>query len=654
MDNNERLSEGWSRKVTAQGRTFFVNHTTKTTHWELPAADDGAAVAAEEMSPQNDVASIDANAAFASAANHLSSAFQGFLPSVRELKETVDTFASSVSHEIGKSEVFQEIREKNAPLAAFLGQGTSVEHDEEADLEREAAVYRHRTPIGKLAVTLHGAVGLCAESPYVKARCEGQLLTSVPERHGSLDSSSFSFEVYGLGGDLYLTILDRTNWGKAGFGDAALGRVVVPLSSLLTPFFGLAPPEKVWVELRPMHLESLMGTDPKKYYEVVDATLGTGLARPEHTLGFLELELVLTLEEPLLPSYWERPPHPTRVPDPCFSPGVCMVRHIVRLQEVSRVPGEALRAFLQGGVKVQAGLVLLAAYVCFVAPLWQYPLLLAGIACGLGIVLRQHRLASAVLDGPVSLWEDQIEDLGRSRIEQTNKLLDDLAGIQRSVDVLASTCETSINLLDWSDPAVTLVGAGFLGLAAIVASGLLFYLAELVHYFGLAVFVGTRLVIFLVVVWAVAIKKGSHPATMASSGRHVGELASSSATATAAAAASMGDVSGIRSAAVGEGGEATVKNKEEKGGWSRPIVALCNLATRIPDRMEMAHRRIAAEQVVPHSTVRRFIREAPEATPRSRRGAGLEGEGEGEGAPSPQRTAAGQLRQRGPGRRSVG
>ena len=56
-----------------------------------------------------------------------------------------------------------------------------------------------------------------------------------------------------------------------------------------------------------MHQEGLMTTDPSKYYEVVDQTVGTGLTRPERPLGFVEVELALLLSAPPLGSYLEWP-----------------------------------------------------------------------------------------------------------------------------------------------------------------------------------------------------------------------------------------------------------------------------------------------------------------------------------------------------------
>ena len=34
--NMESLPEGWEERRTPSGRTYFVNHVSKTTHWERP------------------------------------------------------------------------------------------------------------------------------------------------------------------------------------------------------------------------------------------------------------------------------------------------------------------------------------------------------------------------------------------------------------------------------------------------------------------------------------------------------------------------------------------------------------------------------------------------------------------------------------------
>ena len=36
VEENNALPNGWEEKINARGRTFYVNHTTRTTHWERP------------------------------------------------------------------------------------------------------------------------------------------------------------------------------------------------------------------------------------------------------------------------------------------------------------------------------------------------------------------------------------------------------------------------------------------------------------------------------------------------------------------------------------------------------------------------------------------------------------------------------------------
>lgn len=36
--HEEPLPPGWEERVDSQGRTFYVNHTTRTTQWERPSA----------------------------------------------------------------------------------------------------------------------------------------------------------------------------------------------------------------------------------------------------------------------------------------------------------------------------------------------------------------------------------------------------------------------------------------------------------------------------------------------------------------------------------------------------------------------------------------------------------------------------------------
>ena len=184
-DDTIELPDGWEPRVTKEGRKFYVDHNTKSTHWELPKA------LVKKASPVG----VDAGAAASFAADTLSSAFEGLLPTVASMKETVGTFATAAAHEIGKSEVFQEIKQKNAPLAAFLGQSTVVEHDEAAELAHEAEQNRLKCPIGKLEVVVCQGVGLQANgsalvSPYVKVSCPCfsilSLLTTSRVRAGSL------------------------------------------------------------------------------------------------------------------------------------------------------------------------------------------------------------------------------------------------------------------------------------------------------------------------------------------------------------------------------------------------------------------------------------------------------------------------------------
>ena len=36
VEENNPLPNGWEEKINVKGRTFYVNHTTKTTHWKRP------------------------------------------------------------------------------------------------------------------------------------------------------------------------------------------------------------------------------------------------------------------------------------------------------------------------------------------------------------------------------------------------------------------------------------------------------------------------------------------------------------------------------------------------------------------------------------------------------------------------------------------
>lgn len=35
-ENSEPLPEGWEEQADPTGRVYYVNHTTRTTHWQRP------------------------------------------------------------------------------------------------------------------------------------------------------------------------------------------------------------------------------------------------------------------------------------------------------------------------------------------------------------------------------------------------------------------------------------------------------------------------------------------------------------------------------------------------------------------------------------------------------------------------------------------
>jgi len=87
-DDTIELPDGWEPRVTKEGRKFYVDHNTKSTHWELPKT---------LVKKQTVPASVDAGAAASFAADTISNAFQGLLPTVASMKETVDTFATAAA-----------------------------------------------------------------------------------------------------------------------------------------------------------------------------------------------------------------------------------------------------------------------------------------------------------------------------------------------------------------------------------------------------------------------------------------------------------------------------------------------------------------------------------------------------------------------------
>jgi hypothetical protein len=36
---NRGLPAGWERAETAEGKEYFIDHNTKTTHWKLPGSE---------------------------------------------------------------------------------------------------------------------------------------------------------------------------------------------------------------------------------------------------------------------------------------------------------------------------------------------------------------------------------------------------------------------------------------------------------------------------------------------------------------------------------------------------------------------------------------------------------------------------------------
>lgn len=49
--SDERIPEGWQVKFTPQGKLYYVDHNTKTTHWTLPSADGPAITGTKDASP---------------------------------------------------------------------------------------------------------------------------------------------------------------------------------------------------------------------------------------------------------------------------------------------------------------------------------------------------------------------------------------------------------------------------------------------------------------------------------------------------------------------------------------------------------------------------------------------------------------------------
>jgi hypothetical protein len=296
--------------------------------------------------------------------------------------------------------------------------------------------------------------------------------------------ASFEFDVTDLTGNIQLSIMDD----KKVLKDHVLGQVIVPLTSLYTPNFGIVPLRMEWHELFPAPSENLRDTTTNRLFAAENTVKGAGMPRPKRSLGFLQIEIGLTLNPtlyappyvpPLAAAFLLSTPYYAPA-EPTLEPAI-LKREIVRIKRAIGAP-----YWLQLIMEIiswqypplSIGGLAAWIYLCLYGALWLY------IPVGVALLLygghRSYKAREARRAELISWDEDAAPDpnMPTAVIDKLKKVKDIIVKIQQLLGKVASNMERSSNTLNWTDKRITMMVSIFLIIGALPLS-LLFYFVPL-------------------------------------------------------------------------------------------------------------------------------------------------------------------------------
>ena len=480
--------------------------------------------------------------------------------------------------------------------------------------KRELATRRGSgEPVGQLLVGVLGG-SFSTSRPYVIVELDGnEARTSTgTSKAPTWEDATFLLPVHDPSADLRIFVFDDASLDN----QACIGRVIVPLASLcegvaLRPTPRLFAPTAARTAVfcvtpaSAQHGKSILA----RYNEATPGVPGTGMVRPRHAPGAIELSLELQLDgarcAPLLgllacyalaapPGALEEEEGGVLEGEEGAQAADADTRKLdpklIKLY-VARLKRALGRPYLMAAPWCWA-LPVVWAYVCLAPTMaaWQLPWVVFGLLVANGAVDHSRR---AERTGDLIFWEEEVgpntmpKGLAKMRL-----LLSVLGAVQRGLGVLVTLLEKRRNLLNWQDGVVTTAAIGALAVASALLS----------------------LLLLLVPACVVAFAVGVVPLLANCAASLRGPFASDSAPAAAAAAPVAVDANGYPLApltaaapAVAPAAEAPRKGARNGNGSGGMVQLLSNVLARTPDGGDIAHlhfckQQLVQEQILPPAT----------------------------------------------------
>lgn len=419
--------------------------------------------------------------------------------------------------------------------------------------------------------------------------------------------------IYDPSSDLILLLFDNESHDST----KPVGRVILPLPSLcrgLRLSSSSASTRNLVARIMPVghqHSTALLA----RYDEAVHGVPGSGMARPKHDLGTVELLVSVKFDAPrldrfgLLAAYAHAPPPGEIVDDDHdedhhdssggggsgSGSGGGDAEATAKLQpkllklnatRLARCLGKP--HLLRGPTSLVLPFPLYLS--CFRLPLFTLPWMVLTLALANGL-LAHHRRGEVTSE--LIFWEEEVgeSNMPKGLIAKMKLLTSALAKMQTKLGQAATAMERSQNLLNWSEPPVTI--AALVLLTGLATMGSLVLLLVPVHALA---FCGGMAV--LAPSLAVAVKE------LQGGGVDGGD----NAVAAAAAASNSAPSSSTPPTPppTQQQQQHGVKPKEEEaGGGGLAAVALMarNVLARVPDGRDTAHRHFAMSEQIVHNTI---------------------------------------------------
>jgi len=340
---------------------------------------------------------------------------------------------------------------------------------------------------------------------YVRTNFEGQYKTTptvngpdpvwLPsESEGKEVKALWELEVTDIKGDLVLMVMDD----RKVISDAAIGQVVIPISSLLEGF-NPQPRQTKWYELFPgpdlVHLDTTENKLRAAEHKVKGKKNqpGVGMPKPPAALGFLQVDVEFVpkrMDYPLL-SYINSRRY--IVPAEEGFDAAYLRRDVARLKRCLGKPhwamliGELVQwKYPPFSVAAVAGWI----WLCLYGALYIYiPVMTAFLVLG---GLRARRIRST-RSSEIVLWEEDADldvSLPKNAVEKLKKVKDMIPHLQETISSSASQMERNSNLFNWTDERVTMIGLFVVGIATALLAGLFYFIPyhKLLMWVGIGLF----------------------------------------------------------------------------------------------------------------------------------------------------------------------